>query len=220
MLRKIIIAVVLIALLLCAGGVLLTAMARAPAEARRSQCANRCNEIQSAIFQFQEAHGRLPYLVTSIPETPTDDNFLAIGWVPQILCYLDRNHDLYEILMKNEETIGDGKLYDGTPDGTMFVQFAYDLMCPENPGDLGTIRGKQVPLNYVVPPDTAIELWDSGMPVFARPGDTLQTIAGLYRVPLWSLTQINKGVMENVPLVPGERVVVPRNLVPLAEVSR
>ena len=58
------------------------------------------------------------------------------------------------------------------------------------------------------------------MPVFARPGDTLQTIAGLYHVPLWSLIQINKGLMENARLVPGERVVVPRHLMPLAEVSR
>jgi hypothetical protein len=80
--------------------------------------------------------------------------------------------------------------------------------------------GEAVPLNYVVPPGIAIELWDSGMPVFARPGDTLQTIAELYHVPLWSLTQVNKGVAESVPLVPGERVIVPRHLVPVAEVSR
>jgi hypothetical protein len=80
--------------------------------------------------------------------------------------------------------------------------------------------GDAVPLNYVVPPGTAIELWDSGMPVFARPGDTLQGIAGQYHVPLWSLTQVNKGVVESVPLVPGERVVVPRHLAPIAEVSR
>ena len=79
--------------------------------------------------------------------------------------------------------------------------------------------GEAVPLNYVVPPGNAIELWDSGMPVFARPGDTLQTIAALYRVPLWSLTQVNKGVAESAPLVPGERVVVPRHLLPPAEVS-
>jgi hypothetical protein len=83
------------------------------------------------------------------------------------------------------------------------------------------VDGVPAPLNYVVPPDgAAIELWDSGMPVFARPGDTLQTIAGLYHVPLWSLTQVNKGLMENAPLVPGVRVVVPRQLMPLAEVSR
>jgi hypothetical protein len=80
--------------------------------------------------------------------------------------------------------------------------------------------GEAVPLNYVVPPGNALELWDSGMPVFARPGDTLQTIAGLYHVPLWSLTQVNKGVVESAPLVPGERVVVPRHLMPLTEVSR
>jgi hypothetical protein len=80
--------------------------------------------------------------------------------------------------------------------------------------------GEAVPLNYVLPPGDALELWDSGMPVFARPGDTLQTIAALYHVPLWSLTQVNKGVAESAPLVPGERVVVPRHLMPLAEVSR
>jgi hypothetical protein len=79
--------------------------------------------------------------------------------------------------------------------------------------------GEAVPLNYVVPPGNAIELWDSGMPVFARPGDTLQTIAALYHVPLWSLTQVNKGIAESTPLVPGERVTVPRHLLPLAEVS-
>jgi hypothetical protein len=81
-------------------------------------------------------------------------------------------------------------------------------------------EGEAVPLNYVVPPRTAIELWDSGMPVFAHPGDTLQAIAALYHVPMWSLTQVNKGMAESVPLVPGERVIVPRHLVPLAELSR
>jgi PGAP1-like protein len=78
--------------------------------------------------------------------------------------------------------------------------------------------GDALPLNYVVPPDAAIELWDSGMPVFARPGDSLQTIAAFYHVPLWSVTQVNKGA-EKTPLVPGERVIVPRRLVPLAEAS-
>jgi pimeloyl-ACP methyl ester carboxylesterase len=78
--------------------------------------------------------------------------------------------------------------------------------------------GETLPLRYVVPPSAAIDLWDSGMSVFARPGDSLQTIAALYHVPLWSVTQANKGA-GNTPLVPGERVVVPRHLVPLAEVS-
>ena len=56
------------------------------------------------------------------------------------------------------------------------------------------------------------------MPVFARPGDTLRTIAGLYRVPLWSLTQINQ-LPESAPLTVGQRVIVPRHLVPFVTIS-
>jgi len=78
--------------------------------------------------------------------------------------------------------------------------------------------GAPLALRYVVPPNVAIELWDSGIPVYARPGDTLQTIAGLYHVPLWSVTQVNKGA-DSQPLIPGERVTIPRHLVPLAELS-
>ena len=78
--------------------------------------------------------------------------------------------------------------------------------------------GETLPLRYVVPPSAAIDLWDSGMSVFARAGDSLQTIAAFYHVPLWSVTQVNKGA-GNTPLVPGERVVVPRHLAPSTEVS-
>jgi hypothetical protein len=79
-------------------------------------------------------------------------------------------------------------------------------------------EGEPVPIRYVIPAHAPIELWDSGMPVFARPGDSLQSIAQAYHVPLWSVTQINKG-SERTPLVPGERVVVPRRLEPLVAVS-
>jgi predicted alpha/beta-hydrolase family hydrolase len=85
---------------------------------------------------------------------------------------------------------------------------------------LATARaeGEPVPIRYVVPPHAPIELWDSGVPVFARPGDSLQSIAQAYHVPLWSITQMNKGP-DSTPLVPGERVVVPRHLEPLVAVS-
>jgi hypothetical protein len=79
-------------------------------------------------------------------------------------------------------------------------------------------EGDPVPIRYVVPSGTPIDLWDSGMPVFARPGDTLQSIAAAYHVPLWSITQLNKGP-DRTPLVPGERIVVPRRLVPLVEAT-
>jgi hypothetical protein len=74
------------------------------------------------------------------------------------------------------------------------------------------VESDPVPIHYVVPVDAAIELWDSGLPVIARPGDTLQTLAALYRVPLWSLTQIN-AMPDDTPLAPGRRVIVPRHIV-------
>jgi pimeloyl-ACP methyl ester carboxylesterase len=78
--------------------------------------------------------------------------------------------------------------------------------------------GDTLPIRYVIPPKEPIELWDSGTSVFARPGDSLQSIATAYHVPLWSVTQINKGA-DRTPLVPGERVIVPRHLEPLIETS-
>jgi hypothetical protein len=72
-------------------------------------------------------------------------------------------------------------------------------------------EGEAVPLRFVVPAGAAIELWDSGVPAVARSGDTLQTLAALYRVPLWSLAQTNQ-VPDDALLVSGERVIIPRHL--------
>jgi LysM domain len=85
---------------------------------------------------------------------------------------------------------------------------------------LATTRaeGDTVPIRYVVPAKAAVELWDSGTSIFARPGDSLQSIATAYHVPLWSITQANKGA-DRTPLVPGERVIVPRHLESLVETS-
>ena len=79
-------------------------------------------------------------------------------------------------------------------------------------------QGDTVQIRYVVPAKAPVELWDSGTSVFARPGDSLQSIATAYHVPLWSVTQVNKGA-ERTPLVPGERVIVPRHIEPVVEVS-
>jgi len=78
--------------------------------------------------------------------------------------------------------------------------------------------GDAVPIRLVVPAKADIDLWDGGMAVFARPGDSLQSIATAYHVPLWSILQLNKGA-DRTPLVPGERVVVPRHLEPVVEAS-
>jgi len=72
-------------------------------------------------------------------------------------------------------------------------------------------EGEGLPLRYAVPPKADVELWDSGMAVAARAGDTLQTIAAQYRLPMWALAQVNQ-LADNIPLGAGQRVVVPRHV--------
>ena len=74
-------------------------------------------------------------------------------------------------------------------------------------------EGETVSLRYVVPPNEPTELWDSGVAVSARAGDTLKTLASEFHVPLWSLTQANS-MSDSAPLTDGQRVVVPRHLAP------
>jgi hypothetical protein len=73
--------------------------------------------------------------------------------------------------------------------------------------------GEAEPLHVVVPATASIDLWDSGLPVWARAGDTLRTLAAAYHVPLWALTQINQRA-EEAALPKDERIIVPRYLPP------
>jgi hypothetical protein len=75
----------------------------------------------------------------------------------------------------------------------------------------GAISEGREPLRLVVPPSVPIELWDSGLAISAHGGDTLQTIATTYHVPLWALTQMNK-VPETVALTEGQRIVIPYHI--------
>jgi predicted alpha/beta-hydrolase family hydrolase len=74
-------------------------------------------------------------------------------------------------------------------------------------------QGEPVPLRYLVPADTLVELWDSGVRLSARAGDTLERVATQYRLPVWSLAQANR-LPENTPLIAGQEIVVPRHLLP------
>jgi LysM domain len=80
----------------------------------------------------------------------------------------------------------------------------------DTPADAG---GDAVPIHLEVPARAGIELWDSGTPVAAHAGDTLQTLAAAYHVPAWALSQINS-LAEREPLAEGQRIVVPRDLAP------
>jgi LysM repeat protein len=70
-----------------------------------------------------------------------------------------------------------------------------------------------VPLRYLVPADTLVELWDSGVRVPVRRGDTMESIAAANRVPVWTLAQSNS-LPENAQLTPGQTIIVPRRLTP------
>jgi pimeloyl-ACP methyl ester carboxylesterase len=74
-----------------------------------------------------------------------------------------------------------------------------------------TGAAEAVPLHLEVPADAAIQLWDSGEPVSAHAGDTLNTLAESNHVPLWALAQINS-VSASEVLSEGQRIVVPRYL--------
>ncbi len=74
--------------------------------------------------------------------------------------------------------------------------------------------GEAVPIRLEVPADAPIELWDSGLPLQAHAGDTLTSLAATYRVPLWAMAEVNS-VSDREPLADGQRIVVPRHLVPM-----
>jgi len=76
-------------------------------------------------------------------------------------------------------------------------------------------EGEAVPLRLEVPAEASIELWDSGLPVAAHAGDTLKSIAAASHAPLWALAEINS-VSERATLSEGQRIIVPRHLVPMA----
>ncbi|MDA9433306.1 LysM peptidoglycan-binding domain-containing protein [Bradyrhizobium sp. CCBAU 51627] len=70
-----------------------------------------------------------------------------------------------------------------------------------------------VPLRYLVPADTLVELWDSGVRLPVRAGDTMESIAAANRVPVWAIAQSNS-LPENATLTPGQSIIVPRHLTP------
>jgi hypothetical protein len=77
------------------------------------------------------------------------------------------------------------------------------------------VEGQLVPIHYVVPQDSAIELWDSGRSVAARSGDSMEALAAAYHVPLWALRQANH-LPDGTPIAIGTKIVVPRHLAPVA----
>lgn len=73
--------------------------------------------------------------------------------------------------------------------------------------------GVAVPLRYLVPSGSKVELWDSGIRLPMHKGETLERMATLYHVPLWSLAQANPS-LGDTSFAKGQEIVIPRRLEP------
>ncbi len=71
--------------------------------------------------------------------------------------------------------------------------------------------GRPLLLTYTVPREAPIELWDSAATITVKPGETVESIASDYGVPVWAIVQIN-ALEPGSPLAPGSTLTVPRSL--------
>ena len=120
---------VVITIIALLAGLLLGAVQRAREAARRTQCANNCDQIGKAIMQYATSKDRLPYSVSTQPASlsAATTNYLVSGWVPPLLAYLDQG-PLYQIYSSNAA----GVVSQNPPYGYMFVQPISTLICPSD----------------------------------------------------------------------------------------
>jgi hypothetical protein len=69
-----------------------------------------------------------------------------------------------------------------------------------------------VPIDYVVPKDAGIEIWDSGIAINVGNGDTVETLATRYGVSAWGIRRVNT-LADDARLTTGQRLIVPRKIV-------
>jgi hypothetical protein len=74
---------------------------------------------------------------------------------------------------------------------------------------------QMVSIKYVIPARAPIELWDGGVPVTLEQGQTVQSLANIYGVPSWAISQAS-GISQDDDASPGRRLIVPRHLNTLA----
>ncbi len=74
-----------------------------------------------------------------------------------------------------------------------------------------TTAGPAIPIEYVMPRDVEVDVWDSGIAVTAEAGDTLPSLSKKYAVPVWAIAQMNR-MSENAGVKPGRRLVMPRHI--------
>ena len=78
-----------------------------------------------------------------------------------------------------------------------------------------TEPSQMVSIKYLVPSSAPIELWDGGLPVRLEPGQTIQSVASLYGVPVWAIRQASS-IDDDEIVQAGRQIIVPRHINTLA----
>jgi LysM repeat protein len=68
-----------------------------------------------------------------------------------------------------------------------------------------------VAIDYTIPNGEKIEIWDSGIAIRAENGDTAESLALRYGVPVWGIRRVNK-LDDDAVIGPGQNLVIPRHL--------
>jgi LysM repeat protein len=76
-----------------------------------------------------------------------------------------------------------------------------------------------VALDYAVPKNATIEVWDSGIAIRAESGDTVESLAARYSVPAWGIRRVN-ALDDDAAITAGQRLVIPRYIATPAATAR
>lgn len=74
-----------------------------------------------------------------------------------------------------------------------------------------SLEGPTVPVQYVMPRDLPIEIFDSGIPAVVERGENLKAVAARYAAPVWAIAAANN-IADNAALRPGQKLVIPHHL--------
>ncbi len=66
-----------------------------------------------------------------------------------------------------------------------------------------------VALDYTVPKNDNIEVWDSGIAIHTESGDMVESLAARYNVPAWGIRRVN-ALDDDAGVTAGQRLVIPR----------
>ncbi len=74
-----------------------------------------------------------------------------------------------------------------------------------------SLEGPTVPIQYVMPRDLPIEIFDSGIAAVVERGENLKAVAARYAAPVWAIAAANN-IADNAALRPGQKLVIPHHL--------